>query len=173
MTAPYVCENCRFSLAKRVHFIPYPFRNGQPAGFVSQYRRRRNPIHTSSRLSAAQPEPRRHSKDDLETAHAGSSSTSSPPQFPRSAHAELRKRAATTKQFNPIMSIAQQLRKRAGATTETYVAYGACENLVKECARQADYKTTRAEKKNVDIPKTKDGEDLGQGDGWWYTSMIS
>ncbi|KAL9130481.1 MAG: hypothetical protein Q9217_001353 [Psora testacea] len=71
-------------------------------------------------------------------------------------------------QFSPARSIAQELRKRASATTETYIAYGACENLVKECARQAAYKIPQAQNKNVDIPKTKDGEDLGVGEGWWY-----
>lgn len=57
-------------------------------------------------------------------------------------------------------------------TTETYVAYGVCETLVKECARQAAYKIPQAQQKNTDIPKTKDGEDLGVGDGWWYQSKF-
>ena len=74
----------------------------------------------------------------------------------------------TTAQFSPARSIAQELRKRASATTETYIAYGVCENLVKECARLADYKMTQVEGKNIDIPKTKNGEDLGVGEGWWY-----
>ncbi|KAL9098606.1 MAG: hypothetical protein Q9163_005769 [Psora crenata] len=74
-------------------------------------------------------------------------------------------------QFSPARSIAQELRKRASVTTETYVAYGACETLVKECARQAAYKIAQAQDKNVDIPKTKDGEDLGVGEGWWYERL--
>lgn len=56
------------------------------------------------------------------------------------------------------------------SVTETYVAYGVCENLVKECARQADYRIPQAHEKNVEVPKTKDGEDLGVGTGWWFES---
>ena len=70
----------------------------------------------------------------------------------------------------PGHSIAKELHKRISSVTETYVAYGVCENLVKECARQADYTIPQAHEKNVDIPKTKDGEDLGVGTGWWFES---
>ena len=70
----------------------------------------------------------------------------------------------------PSSSIAKELHKRVSSVTETYVAYGVCENLVKECARQADYKIPQAHEKNVEIPRTKDGEDLGVGTGWWYDS---
>ena len=68
------------------------------------------------------------------------------------------------------LSIAKELRKRASSVTETYVAYGVCENLVKECARQADYTIPQAHEKNIEVPKTKDGEDLGVGTGWWFDS---
>lgn len=70
----------------------------------------------------------------------------------------------------PGLSIAEEIHKRVPSVTETYVAYGVCENLVKECARQADYKIPQAHEKNVEIPKTKDGEDLGVGTGWWFES---
>ena len=56
------------------------------------------------------------------------------------------------------------------SVTETYVAYGVCENLVKECARQAEYCIPQAHETNVEIPKSKDGEDLGVGTGWWFSS---
>ena len=52
--------------------------------------------------------------------------------------------------------------------TETYAAYGSCERLVKESARQAAYTLPQASEKGSSIPKTKDGEDLGMGEGWWY-----
>ena len=71
---------------------------------------------------------------------------------------------------NPTRTIAKELRKRATNTTETYVAYGVCEKLVRECARQADYTIPKAHDKNAEVPKTKDGEDLGVGTGWWYES---
>ena len=67
-------------------------------------------------------------------------------------------------------SIAKELRKRASSVTETYVAYGVCENLVKECACQADYTIPQAHEKDVPVPKTVDGEDLGVGTGWWFES---
>lgn len=88
-----------------------------------------------------------------------------PPQSPP-------KEEGTTASFleNPTRSIAKELRKRASNTTETYVAYGVCEKLVRECARQADYTIPQAHDKNPEIPKTKDGEDMGVGTGWWYES---
>lgn len=57
------------------------------------------------------------------------------------------------------------LKKVAGKSAETYTAYGATEILYKECALQASYTIDRAE--DADPPKTKDGEDLGIGEGWW------
>lgn len=71
----------------------------------------------------------------------------------------------------PSLSIAEELHKRVSSVTETYVAYGVCENLVKECARQADYAIPQAHEKNVEVPKTKDGEDLGVGTGWWFETL--
>lgn len=56
--------------------------------------------------------------------------------------------------------------------TETYVAYGVTEGLVKECAKQADYSIPQAKQRGVEIPKTKDGQDLGIGTGWWYEGML-
>lgn len=69
-------------------------------------------------------------------------------------------------------SIAAEVRKRASSVTETYIAYGVSEKLVKECARQADYTIPQAGEKGVEIPKTKDGEDLGIGTGYWYDSKL-
>lgn len=63
------------------------------------------------------------------------------------------------------LKAAEGLKKVAGKSTETYTAYGATEILYKECARQASYAINRTE--DVDPPKTKDGEDLGVGEGWW------
>ena len=72
-----------------------------------------------------------------------------------------------------MTGIAKELRKRASSVTETYVAYGACEKLIKECARQADYSIPQAQERGIEVPKTKDGEDLGVGTGWWYDSKFS
>ena len=69
--------------------------------------------------------------------------------------------------------MAQELRRRATRTTETYIAYGATEMLVKECARVGNYSIPQTQEKGVETPKTKDGEDLGVGEGWWYTGTVS
>ena len=65
-------------------------------------------------------------------------------------------------------NISSKLRSALPATTQTYVAYGICEILVKECARQADYEVPQRKEQNVPIPRTEDGQDLGVGSGWWY-----
>ena len=67
--------------------------------------------------------------------------------------------------------ITAKLRKALPAATETYVAYGACEVLVKECARQADYEVPERKQKDTPISRTEDGQDLGVGKGWWYECM--
>ena len=72
---------------------------------------------------------------------------------------------------SPTYNLAKAVRQRASGVTETYVAYGTCDSLVKECAAQADYSIPQSREKGVKIPKTKDGEDLGVGTGWWYDGM--
>lgn len=71
----------------------------------------------------------------------------------------------------PTRSLAKEFTKRLPETlTEPYKAYGACQRLIKECARQADYTIPQAHEKNVEVPQTKDQEDLGVGTGWWFES---
>lgn len=83
---------------------------------------------------------------------------------------------------SPSQKIAQEVRKLAPAATETYVAYGVCETLVRECARVADYKIPQrgqkdaagqkdAEGQPAKVPTTKDGEEIGVGTGWWYDQL--
>lgn len=72
---------------------------------------------------------------------------------------------------NAVGNITSKLREAMPAATETYVAYGACEILVKECARQADYEVPQRNMKDVPIPRTDDGQHLGVGKGWWYESQ--
>lgn len=52
--------------------------------------------------------------------------------------------------------------------TETYVAYGATQDLIKECARAGDYTIPQALEKNGEIPRDETGAHLGVGTGWWY-----
>ena len=73
---------------------------------------------------------------------------------------------------SPTQKLAREVRERAPGITETYVAYGVTEKLVKECARHGEYTIPQANEKGVEIPKTKDGEDLGVGKGWWYEGML-
>lgn len=82
------------------------------------------------------------------------------------------KKTPTKVESSPTYNLAKAVRQRASAVTETYVAYGACESLVKECAAQADYSIPQSGEKGVEIPKTKDGEDLGVGTGWWYEGIL-
>ncbi|TVY23413.1 Protein CBP3, mitochondrial [Lachnellula hyalina] len=56
-----------------------------------------------------------------------------------------------------------------GGVIGTYTAYGATEELYKECARHADYTIPQAQDSDSEMPKTEDGEDLGVGEGWWHT----
>ena len=67
-----------------------------------------------------------------------------------------------------VDKLAAEVRKHASATTETYIAYGVCETLANECARQADYTMPQALEEGASIPRTKNGEHIGVGKGWWY-----
>ena len=94
-----------------------------------------------------------------------------PPATPASPFQETTPNAGRGHSFvrSTADKVAQKIRKTAPVTTETYIAYGACENLVKECARQADYTISQEGRKDRgEIPKSKNGEDLGVGQGWWY-----
>ena len=69
-------------------------------------------------------------------------------------------------------SIASGIRKAAPKFTETYVAYGVCEELVKECARVADYTIPQAKDPKAEIPRNDKGEDIGIATGWWYNCKV-
>ena len=181
MASSALCTACRQALRQEVGQLrgaqaPYQARAKYPKIFNPS-----RPFTTRHSLSAAQanikqkePAPRPHlavpktSRIAPQTRPKDGQSSSAaefPPQSPP-------KEESATAAFleHPTRSIAKELRKRASNTTETYVAYGVCEKLVRECARQADYTIPQAHDKNPEIPKTKDGEDLGVGTGWWYES---
>jgi len=88
---------------------------------------------------------------------------------PSSAEEDERSQIPSAK--SPSIVLARQLRKKAPVFTETYIAYGGTEVMLKECARQADYSIPQSEQRNAEIPKSKDGEDLGVGTGWWYEEL--
>ena len=152
MSTSFVCTRCRRALEVSL------FRCSRSGPSLRTQRLHQRPQETVRWLSstpsscAAQPQP-------YQTTESKSSGEAASPS------------ASQASQFSPARSIAKELRKRASVSTETYIAYGVCENLVKECARQADYKIPQRQEKNVDIPKSQDGEDLGVGEGWWYHGM--
>ena len=159
MPSKYVCSNCRQTLRLRLRQALQ--NHAQSREWISTHANR--PLSTVRILQAAQPQP-------YQKASTSSASTAPPSSDPKAYPKTPEPSPGSS--FSPAQSIARELRKRAGVTTETYVAYGVCETLVKECARQAAYKIPQAQQKNTDIPKTKDGEDLGVGDGWWYQCMF-
>ncbi|KAJ9226842.1 hypothetical protein DTO027B5_2058 [Paecilomyces variotii] len=77
----------------------------------------------------------------------------------------------TFHQSPPQHGLAKSLLPRAGTTVETYVAYGLTQKLFEVCSAQADYKIPQVSQKGVEVPKTAQGEDLGVGEGWWYTDL--
>ncbi|MCJ1307399.1 Protein cbp3, mitochondrial [Agyrium rufum] len=97
---------------------------------------------------------------------ASSSSSALKPQSPSQSPQPTQQQHQTTTQ-----RLAGEVRNLAPSFTETYVAYGATELLVKECARHAEYTIPQAADLNIELPKTKDGEDLGVGKGWWYEEL--
>lgn len=56
--------------------------------------------------------------------------------------------------------------------TETYVAYAATQQLMKECTRHADYTIPQALEKNGEIPRDETGAHLGVSDSWWFKGGI-
>jgi cytochrome b pre-mRNA-processing protein 3 len=100
---------------------------------------------------------------------ASGATTSSKSQFPS-------KHSSQTTDAGLASRVAQSVRQAAPTLTETYVAYGACEVLVKECTRVAEYNVPQAVERDsssnpVPVPKTASGEDLGVGTGWWYEAL--
>ncbi|KAH3942523.1 hypothetical protein HBI25_155710 [Parastagonospora nodorum] len=70
-----------------------------------------------------------------------------------------------------MTGIAQKLREKAPLMTETYVAYGATRDLIKECSRAAEYTIPQALDPKGEIPTDENGVHLGVGDGWWYETL--
>jgi cytochrome b pre-mRNA-processing protein 3 len=72
-----------------------------------------------------------------------------------------------------VTGLAQKLREKAPLMTETYVAYGATRDLMKECTKAGEYKIPQAQIKGGEIPTDENGVHLGEGEGWWYESKFS
>ncbi|KAI1464961.1 ubiquinol-cytochrome C chaperone-domain-containing protein [Daldinia caldariorum] len=53
-------------------------------------------------------------------------------------------------------------------TTEPYRIVNATENIYKACAREAEYTIPEKDRKAGTIPKTAEGEDIGEGKTMWH-----
>lgn len=160
MPSTLVCASCRQVL--RLQFRHLRTSKTQGPHTTPSIRNPPRLLSTSRLLSAIQATPKPYQSKP-------------PPAHPAAAEVQNgnspeRKETGSPSTAAPSLSIAKELHKRVSSVTETYVAYGVCEALVKECARQADYTIPQAHEKNVDVPKTKEGEDLGVGTGWWFDS---
>lgn len=69
---------------------------------------------------------------------------------------------------SPLRGIAAKLREKAPLMTETYVAYAATQQLMKECTRHADYTIPQALEKNEELPRDETGAHLGLSESWWF-----
>ena len=126
---------------------------------------------TNRLLSASQATPKASRPTPREYQPKPPPTNPAPKEDPNAAAPSQGKESDTPPKDTTTTSIGKELRKRLPTDlTETYIAYGVCETLVKECARQADYTIPQVRQKNVEIPKTKDQEDLGVGTGWWFES---
>ena len=72
-----------------------------------------------------------------------------------------------------MTGLAQKLREKAPMLTETYVAYGATRELIKECTRPGEYKIPQALEKGGVIPTDESGTHVGEAEGWWYESTLT
>lgn len=67
-------------------------------------------------------------------------------------------------------ALTQKLHEKAPGVVETYMAYGATGDLIKECARPGDYQIPQALVKGAEIPVDENGTHIGEAEGWWFES---
>lgn len=60
-----------------------------------------------------------------------------------------------------------------GSATGTYVSYGFTEKLFEACSAQADYRMPKKGEYSELPPKAEGGEDVGIGEGLWYSGKFS
>ncbi|KAH8695912.1 ubiquinol-cytochrome C chaperone-domain-containing protein [Talaromyces proteolyticus] len=58
-----------------------------------------------------------------------------------------------------------------GNATETYVSYGFTQKLFEACSSQADYRIPQIKQTPAPLSKTSTGEDVGVGEGQWYSDF--
>ncbi|KAF1961928.1 hypothetical protein CC80DRAFT_488311 [Byssothecium circinans] len=97
-----------------------------------------------------------------------------PPPAPSKAPKETRDGSKGLKyqaKLPAMAGLAAKLREKAPLATETYVAYGATQELIKECVRPGDYTIPQSQEKGAEIPRDETGAHLGVGTGWWYETL--
>ncbi|KAI0851756.1 ubiquinol-cytochrome C chaperone-domain-containing protein [Daldinia vernicosa] len=68
----------------------------------------------------------------------------------------------------PAINIRETFAKIFQSTAEPYRIIHATENIYKACAREADYTIPDKDRKAGTIPKTAEGEDIGEGKTMWH-----
>ncbi|KAK8226699.1 ubiquinol-cytochrome C chaperone-domain-containing protein [Phyllosticta capitalensis] len=156
MASHFACRACRRALQQQSQIFAQATRPAQKRALAT----------TVSRAAKITPEPPTtaaglENNDDLSKQKALKDSPASKSPAPESLEnldsASLSRR------------LAQQLRKHSVSTTEPYAAYSGTKGMFEACARQADYKIVRD--KDGEAPTTETGEELGEGDGWWYKEL--
>jgi cytochrome b pre-mRNA-processing protein 3 len=77
------------------------------------------------------------------------------------------------RQQAPILkSIRDGIGKAVARQAEPYRVVHATESIYKACAKEAVYSISPAHKKAGTIPKTAEGEDIGEGDTMWHKGAV-
>ena len=84
----------------------------------------------------------------------------------KSEPAEPLKATATAK------STPKRIPEDSSEYKDSTFAIAQTEILFKACATRADYYVPQAFAKGKDTPKTADGQEIGEGTGWWYESRF-
>ncbi|KAF2008573.1 hypothetical protein BU24DRAFT_497780 [Aaosphaeria arxii CBS 175.79] len=123
----------------------------------------------SSLYGQAKSIPRKNILRNLPQSHRSLSSTASSSYHATSSLSAEKK--PQPKSGGLSAGLAKKLREKAPLMTETYVAYGAAQELLKECAKKGDYQIPQAQEKNGEIPTDETGAHIGIGTGWWYDTL--
>ncbi|KAI9762252.1 MAG: hypothetical protein M4579_000576 [Chaenotheca gracillima] len=93
---------------------------------------------------------------------------------PPALHNKPEKESSSWKSGEGVLSnLAEKTRERAPQATETYIAFGVTDVLYRKCAKQANYMVPERTGKDKGQPpeRTKEGVDIGIGEGWWYDDV--
>lgn len=89
-------------------------------------------------------------------------------QQSRGFRASARAQKSIVPQF--VKDLGSQLLR---STAQPYQVNKATETIYKTCSREASYTISETDKRNATVPKTEDGEEIGEGTGSWHKGMLS